>query len=600
MARPSRQSTSNEAQPKKTINKEKLRHALKIFSYVLPYKWAFIAGMLFLALGSLIFLVIMALPGQILNAINGQAPYGLTLNRIFFLLLILLGIQSVFSYFRVQLFAIVSERSLAQVRKDLYAKLITLGIPFFEERRVGELTSRITNDVAQVQTVVSLTLAEFIRQIILLIGAVVIILVRLKSLALIMFATVPAVVLLAMFFGKHIRKLMRARQDQLAQTNVIVEETMQSIQSVKAYTNEDFEWKRYVGQLNSAVDTALRAAHMRGLFAAFIIFVMFGALFFIIWRAAHLVSTGALLPGSLIDFAVYAAIIGTAIASLAGFYTEIISAVGATERILEILEKPSEVNLNKPTTPAPVFSGHISFKDVHFSYPTRPDIEVLKGINLDIQPGQRVALVGPSGAGKSTIVQLLLQFHQPDGGELLIDGKNAKSWDLQDYRQNIALVPQEVLLFGGTILENISYGKPDATEEEVIEAAKKANAWDFIAAFPEGLRTVVGERGVKLSGGQRQRVAIARAILKDPVILLLDEATSSLDAESEKMVQEALDVLMQGRTSLIIAHRLSTIREADCIYVIEKGRIVEQGTHAELSQLEGGLYNSLVRLQYHV
>jgi len=355
-----------------------------------------------------------------------------------------------------------------------------------------------------------------------------------------------------------------------------------------------------VNQLNSAVDTALRAAHMRGLFAAFIIFVMFGALFFIIWRAAQLVAAGELLPGNLIDFAVYAAIIGTAIASLAGFYTEIISAVGATERILEILEKPSEVGLATQAPNPPIISGQISFRDIHFSYPTRPDIEVLKGINLDISPGQRVALVGPSGAGKSTIIQLLLQFHQPDKGEIQIDGQKATSWDLQDYRRNIALVPQEVLLFGGTILENIRYGKPEASEEEVIEAAKKANAWDFIAAFPEGLQTVVGERGVKLSGGQRQRVAIARAILKDPVILLLDEATSSLDAESEKLVQEALDVLMQGRTSLIIAHRLSTIREADLIYVIEKGRIVEQGNHETLCQIEGGLYNSLVRLQYHL
>ncbi len=587
-------------EPQKTkLTKESLRRALKIFSYVLPYKWAFIGGLTFLALGSLIFLAIMSLPGQILNAIGGQASYGLTLDRIFVLLLILLAVQSIFSYLRVQLFAVVSERSLAHVRRDLYEKLITLGIPFFEERRVGEIISRMTNDVTQVQGVVSVTLAEFIRQIIMLIGAVVIIIVRLKSLALIMFTTVPAAVLLAMFFGRHIRKLMKARQDQLAQTNVIVEETMQSIQSVKAYTNEGFELDRYIKQLDIAVATSLRAAHMRGLFAAFIIFVMFGALFFIIWRAAMLVMDGVLLPGNLLDFAVYASIIGGAIASLASFYTEIISAVGATERILEILEKPSELDLAQPSETRQVrFEGQVRFKNVRFSYPTRQDMEVLKGISFDIEPGQRIALVGPSGAGKSTVVQLLLQFHRPGSGEILIDGKPAGSYDLRAYRSNIAIVPQEVMLFGGTIRDNILYGHPGAGEQEVIEAAQKANAWEFISAFPDGLDTVVGERGVKLSGGQRQRVAIARAILKDPAILLLDEATSSLDAESEKAVQDALDTLMEGRTSIIIAHRLSTIRQADCIYVIENGRIVEQGTHSELSLMEDGLYNSLARLQF--
>lgn len=592
-------SGKDEEKPK--LSKEKLRKALKIFSYVLPYKWAFIGGMVFLALGSLMFLAIMKLPGEIFNVITGEARFGLSLGRIFVLVLILLAVQSVFSYLRVQLFAVVSERSMALLRKDLYEKLITLGIPFFEERRVGEITSRMTSDVTQVQGVVSITLAEFFRQIIILVGGIAIIVVTMKKLAVIMLLTIPAVMLLAMFFGRYIRKLMKQRQDQLAETNVIVEETMQSIQSVKAYTNEDFELRRYTTQLNAAVRTALRASHMRGLFAAFIIFVMFGALFFIIWEAAELTQAGELPKGGLLDFAVYAAIIGGAIASLGSFYTEIVSAIGATERILEILEQPSEVAL-APVPPGSRvrFAGHVQFKDVRFSYPTRRDVEVLKGINLNIEPGRRIAIVGPSGAGKSTIVQLLLQFHRPDGGEILVDGKPASSFDLHNYRQNIAIVPQEVMLFGGTIRDNILYGRPDATEEELMAAARQANAWEFISAFPDGLDTIVGERGVKLSGGQRQRVAIARAILKDPAILLLDEATSSLDAESEKTVQEALDVLMEGRTSIIIAHRLSTIREADRIYVIENGRVVEEGTHAELSLMEEGVYNSLARLQFEI
>jgi ABC-type multidrug transport system fused ATPase/permease subunit len=421
------------------------------------------------------------------------------------------------------------------------------------------------------------------------------------KLALIMLATVPIVVVSAMFFGRYIRKLMRARQDQLAATNVVVEETMQSIQTVKAYTNEAFEVLRYGKSLTEMVRISLKAAQMRGLFAAFIIFVMFGALFFIIWQAARMVEQGEMLKGDLLDFAVFTGIIGTAIASLGNFYTEIVSAVGATERILDILDQPSEIEIPAVAAPiAPRFKGEISYQDVRFSYPSRKDMPVLKGISFDIAAGQKIALVGVSGGGKSTIVQLLLQFYTTDSGKILVDGQSIYDYDLTLYRQNIAIVPQEVMLFGGTIRENIAYGRPGATDEEIIEAARQANAWDFISSFPEGLDTIVGERGVKLSGGQRQRVAIARAILKDPSILLLDEATSSLDAESEKVVQEALNKLMVGRTSIIIAHRLATIRDVDCIYVLENGVIIEKGTHDELSAIEDGAYNSLAKLQFEL
>jgi ATP-binding cassette subfamily B protein len=337
---------------------------------------------------------------------------------------------------------------------------------------------------------------------------------------------------------------------------------------------------------------------MRGLFAAFVIFVMFGALFFIMWRAALMVQSGDMLRGDLVDFVVFTGIIGGAIASLGSFYTEIVSAVGATERILDILEEETEVEARESEGQAGDLRGHIVYRDVHFSYPTRKDVEVLKGINLEIQPGEKVALVGASGAGKSTIVQLLLQFYQVDEGDILVGGKSVYEYDLIDYRRNIAIVPQEVLLFGGSIRENILYGRPDATDEQIREAARKANALDFIESFPEGLETRVGERGVKLSGGQRQRIAIARAILKDPKILLLDEATSSLDAESERLVQDALNTLMEGRTSIIIAHRLSTIRDVDCIYVLEKGKVIEKGTHDILSAQENGAYSNLARLQF--
>jgi len=581
------------------LSKDKLRRALHIFKYVLPYKWAFILGMIFLSAGSLIFLGIMKVPGEIFNVISGESSYNLSLNQLFLVIIGLLALQSLLSYFRVQLFAIVSEKSMALLRKELYQKMVSLPITFYEERRVGELTSRITNDVTQVQGVVSITLAEFIRQIIILVGGIFIIVFTMPRLALIILATFPLVVVGAMFFGRFIRKLMRERQDQLAQTNVVVEETMQSIQTVKAYTNEWYELKRYVKNLNEAVRVSLRAAHMRGLFASFIILVMFGALFFIMWKAAQMVQAGDLPKGGLVDFVVFTGIIGGAIASLGNFYTAIVSAVGATERILDILDMDGELKVKEERTVSTLkLQGEVEYRNVHFSYPTRKDIEVLKDVNFKIEPGKKIALVGASGSGKSTIVQLLLRFYGLDQGEILIDGKEVSAYDLLEYRQQMAIVPQEVLLFGGTIKENILYGKPDATEAEVKNAAQMANAWEFINGFPEGLETIVGERGVKLSGGQRQRIAIARAILKDPAILLLDEATSSLDAESEKVVQDALNVLMEGRTSIIIAHRLSTIRDVDQIYVIEDGRIVEQGTHSELSIMEEGAYNTLAKLQF--
>lgn len=582
------------------FDKGQFNRSLKIFSYMLPYKWSFIIGMVLLFLGSGIFLAIMKVPGEIFNIIDGQSKYDISVNQLFIALVILLGLQSLLSFLRVQLFAIVSEKSTASLRRELYEKLITLDIPFFEKNRVGELTSRISNDVAQVHNVLSITLAEFFRQIIILVGGIGLIIYTMPRLALIMLFTFPVVVIAAMFFGRYIRDLMKARQDELAQTNVVVEETIQNIQDVKTYTNEKYEVNRYVERLNNAVRVALKAATMRGLFSSFIILVMFGALFFIMWRAAIMVQNGDMYSGDLVDFVVYTGLIGAAIASLGSFYTQLVSAIGASDRLLDIMQEDSEINLTAAPQDDVRFSGALSFNSVSFHYPTRPDIEVLKNISFSVQPGERIALVGASGAGKSTIMQLLLQFYHTSNGNISIDGKDITDYALSDYRRNFGLVPQEVLLFGGTIKENIAYGNPDATEEQIIEAAKQANAWNFISSFPEGLETLVGERGVKLSGGQRQRVAIARAILKNPAILLLDEATSALDAESEKAVQEALDNLMENRTSIVIAHRLSTIRNVDCIYVIEDGKIIEKGTHNELAAIEGGAYNTLAKLQFEI
>ncbi len=585
------------------ISGAKFRRSLGVFKYVLPYKWYFISSMIILAVGSLVFLAIMQLPGEVLNVINGEATHGYSINQIFIALAGLLLLQALLSFLRVRLQAIVSEKSMALLRQELFEKILGLSIPFFEQRRVGELTSRITNDVTQIQGVFALTLAEFLRQIIIFIGGTVYILFTMFKLALISLATFPLVVVSAMFFGRYIRKLTKQRQDQLAQSNVVVEETLQSIHTVKAYTNEAFELERYNKSINETVRISLKTATMRGLFAAFLITVMFGALFFIIWRAALLVQAGELPIGDLFSFVVFTGIIGAAIASIGNFYTEIVAALGAADRILDILEDTdseeaaTHLSVNGRAEPRRL-EGNISYTNVEFSYPSRPDIPVLRGLDMHLSAGTKIALVGASGSGKSTIVKLLLRFYPLEQGNITVDGRSIWDYDLHFYRNQIALVPQEVLLFGGSIRENIAYGRLEATEEEIREAAKQANALDFIEAFPEGLDTLVGDRGIQLSGGQRQRVAIARAILKDPAILLLDEATSSLDAESERLVQEALDRLMQNRTSIIIAHRLATIREADCIYVIDQGRIIESGTHEVLSAIPNGAYNALAKLQF--
>ncbi len=591
----------NTEKVRKKITKEQLNSSAKIFRYMMPYKWSFIIGLFLLTGSSLLFMIFPGAAGEMANKAAGRPTKILTFDLwqygLFFLVLLI--IQGVTSYFRTVLFANVSEKGMADVRKALYQKLISQNITFFEKRRVGELTSRLTTDVEQLQAAFSITLAEFVRQIVILISGIIILAWLTPRLALIMLMTFPVVVVSAIVFGRYIRKMSKKRQDYLAETNIIVEETFQSFSVVKSFTNEWFEILRYGKSVDKVVGISLRFAKIKGLFFIFIITVLFGAIFFILWQGALLVADGQMEVGDLFSFILYTGLIGGAIGGLGNLYTALSSAMGATERIQEILETESEVETKQIVlTSEQRFQGDIEYQNVQFAYPTREDIEVLKGIDLKIKAGQKVALVGMSGSGKSTIIQLLLQFYKVAAGQIKVDGKDIYDYDLSVFRQNIAIVPQEVLLFGGTIRENILYGKPHATEAEVIEAAKQSNAWDFVSGFPEGLETIVGERGIKLSGGQRQRIAIARAILRDPAILLLDEATSSLDAESEKVVQDALNKLMEGRTSIIIAHRLATIREVDCIYVLDDGKIVEQGTHDELSMMDNGAYSGLAKLQF--
>jgi ATP-binding cassette, subfamily B, bacterial len=585
-----------EAQKPK-LSWSKVKESLKLFSYIRPYRSHFIIGIILLALSSAVFFVFPYSIGLSMDVAEGKSKIPVTLNQIGLGLLVVLLLQSVISYFRVTTFAVVSEKGTADLRKAIYEKIVRLPIVFFEKNRVGDLVSRINNDVEKLYNVFSFVLAEFLRQLILLLGCVIFMAMSSFKLFAVMFLTFPVIVIGAMIFGRMVRKLSKERQELLAQTSTILDETLQSIHAVKAFANETFETLRYGRGNDTVVGISMKFARSRALFAAFIISMLFGALFFVIMSAMLMVQKGELTAGEVIQFATLTALMGGAIAGLGNFYTELVGAIGATERIREILETPTETDaIARKNMPAGRLHGRIEFENIHFSYPTRTDVEVLKGVSFSISPGEKVAIAGQSGAGKSTIMQLLLQLHAPTSGQIMVDGRPQYDYELTSYRNNFGIVPQEVILFGGSIRENILYGKPDATDAEVKQAAKEANALEFIEKWPEGLDTVVGERGIKLSGGQRQRIAIARAILHNPSILLLDEATSSLDAESESLVQEALDRLMEGRTSIIIAHRLSTIRDVNRIYVLDKGHIVETGTHQELIAQTGGLYASLARL----
>jgi ATP-binding cassette subfamily B protein len=579
------------------INWGGLRTTLDLFSYLKPYKGTFITGLIFLALSTGTSLAFPKLVGSIIEVIEGKSEY--TINQITVFLFFILICQALFSYYRIYLFTKVSELAMNNIRTDVFSKIITLPISFLEQRRVGELTSRITSDVSQLQGLLSFTLAEIFRQVATLIVGVSILFYTSWKLTLFMLATFPVLVVASMFFGRHMRRLSKKAQDELAAANVVAEETLQSVNVVKAFTNENLEVKRYKTILDRVVDLSLYAASFRGGFVSFIIFALFGGIVGVIWYGAELVQAGEFGLSDLFTFILYTTFIGASISGMGDLYAQINKTIGASERLFEILQEDAEVIIaDSDTTPTSVIVGNISYQDVHFSYPSRMDLPVLQGISFNIQSGEKIALVGYSGAGKSTIIQLLMRFYDYQSGAITIDGKLLSEYGITELRKNIAIVPQEVMLFGGTIYENIAYGKPSASRDEVYDAARRAHALEFIDSFPEKFETVVGERGIKLSGGQRQRVAIARAILKDPKILILDEATSSLDAESEKLVQIALDELMKNRTTIVIAHRLATIRKVDTIYVIREGRIAESGSHQELTLLDNGLYANLIKLQF--
>ena len=604
MARYSRNDQAGVELPKAKLDRESVRQALELFRYLRPYRGRFGAALAALFTGSLLTLAFPYLAGSIVDAavLRTQGRGSMAgVDRTAALLMGILALQASLSYFHFLSFVTVGQRSLVDLRRDTYARLISLPMTFFAQRRVGELASRLSADLIQIEDTVISILPQLLRQSTLLVGGIALIAVTSLKLTGLMLVSLPVLTVVAVGFGRKTRQIAREAQDRLADTATIVEETLQGIVSVKAFANEGYELNRYHEGLGRFLAATLRGARLRAAFIAFIVFALFGSIVLVLWAGARLLQQGEITFGNLTRFILYTTFVAGAMGQFAELYSQLQKAIGATQRVRELLREAGEVEvIQTPARPSslPRLHGAVAFEDVHFTYPSRPGAEVLQAISLAASSGQRIALVGPSGAGKSTLISLLLRLYDPSAGRLMIDGQDARNYPLTALRGQMSMVPQEVLLFGGSIAENIAYGKPGASATEIEQAARQANAHEFIQGFPEEYATLVGDRGLKLSGGQRQRIAIARAILKDPAILILDEATSSLDSESERLIQEALETLMRGRTSFIIAHRLATVRHADRIIVIAGGRVVESGTHDELQARADGVYHRLAALQF--
>ncbi|MFY8077502.1 MAG: ABC transporter ATP-binding protein [Flavobacteriales bacterium] len=598
--------------PKKKISKATISSALGLFRYLKPYAFSFFIGMLLLVVSGLLVIVITALLGFLLTP-NAQAALpggaltksilaaihwegeGMT-SKTLVALVGLLIIQGVFSFFRVYLFSYVSENAMLALRKDTYSRIIRMPIQFYNERRVGDLSSRITSDITAIQETLTTTLAEFLRQSVIIFVGVGWLVSYSPYLTLVMLGTLPVIIVVMVFFGRYIKKLSKETQDKVAESGVVLNETFTGVVSVKSYSNEPYEISRYYKRILDVRANAMKSAIWRGMFGTFIIIFLFGTLGLVIGVGAHLQQTGQLPVEVLPQFIMLTGLIAGSIGGLAAQMGSLQRSLGIIDSVMEILAMDPEEIPEEETAVEKHFNGTFEFKNVSFNYASRAEMAVLKDVSFEVKEGEQIALVGASGSGKSTIANLLLRFYEATEGTILFDGTPSSDWKLHDVRKSMAYVPQEVLLFGGSIRENIAYGKPSATDEEIKSAAIRANAWEFIEQFTEGWDTIVGDRGIQLSGGQRQRIAIARAILKDPKLLILDEATSALDTENERAVQLALDELMKNRTSLVIAHRLSTIRNATKIIVLEGGHIVETGTHEEL-MLKDSAYLKMVELQ---
>lgn len=584
-----------QAPPPTSASRRDFRQLGRLLAYTRPYR----LGLLLAGLSSLIstgfFLAFPQLVSRMLDASIFEQGNLTQIDRYTLLLVLVFAGQALFTGLQNYLFARSGEGVVADLRRHLFSHLLSLSPRFFENHKTGDITSRLTSDVTTVQGVVSNTLVQLFTTPLMFAATLAILFWTNWKLSSFILAVVPLVILVAIVFGRIMRRLSKAFQDKVAEANARAEESIGGIRVVQSFTAEKLEAERYSQLIGESYRTALRRALVSSGLSGVVFFTIFSALGLIFWYGGRLVSLGEITPGQLVSFILYAFSVATSVGTLAGIWSQVQSALGASSRIFELLDTPSE--LKEPENPYPLTTvrGEVRLEEVHFAYDERG--EILRGVSLTALPGQVVALVGPSGAGKSTLIALIPRFYDVTKGRITLDGVDIRQLRLKDLRRQIALVPQETLLFSGSIEENIRYGNPQASQAEVIEAAKAANAHAFISAFPQGYQTLVGERGVKLSGGQRQRIAIARALLKNPKILILDEATSSLDSESEVLVQEALDKLMQGRTTFVIAHRLSTVRNADQIVVLDKGQVVQQGTHEELLA-RGGLYKDLYELQF--
>ena len=586
----------------------------QISKYIAPHRFGFVLGIIIVSISAFLSLVVTRLWGQLggigVMGSEGAAPdteltaeaqmmqdMGLTgLESIGITIAIVLVIQAILSFSRVFIFANMTEKMMQAMREDAFEAIVSMPMDFYHDKRVGDLNSRISADITAIGETFTTSIAMLIRQLIVMVGGIAALTYFSVDLTLMMLATLPVAIIVAIFFGRFIRRLSKETQDEIASSNVIVQEILTGIVNVKAFANELYEKQRYSEKVSRVRTLAMKGAVGRGSFASFIILFIFGAITLVIFKGADLMQSGELASEHFFTFLLMTGLVAGSIGGLADQFSTIQKGMGSIESLMEIIGQKREINdIDTPINEVDL-SRNIELKNIDFHYTSRPDIPILRGLNLTINAGEQVALVGPSGAGKSTLASLLLRFQDPVKGSIEIDGKEVSSMDLRSYRKRIAYVPQEVILFGDDIKTNISYGNLNASEEEIREAAKRANALEFIEAFPQGFNTLVGERGIQLSGGQRQRIAIARAILRDPDLLILDEATSALDSVSETEVQNALEELMKGRSTLVIAHRLSTIKKAHKIAVIIDGAIAEQGTHEELMDL-GEAYFRQVKSQ---
>jgi ATP-binding cassette, subfamily B, bacterial len=588
--------------PKRTgESKSARKDAVKwILGYLRPHYKIFIPSILalfFTAGLSMVFpLVLKDLIGEPADAYkNGVDPAKILakINKDMIFLVCSLSLQAFIGFWRVKGFIRSVEAALNDMRRDIFRHLLNLPLAYFQEHRAGALSNRISSDLSYVRDTMLNTVPQAARQFVVLISSITLIFIFSWKLSLIMLACVPIVVLAVALTGRKVRGHTRAAQDSLAESATVVEESVQGIADVKAFANEKQEIGRYNKALTSFFQTTLKGANARAAFLAFIIFAMFGVIATVVWFGSHMLVRGEISNKEFIAFILFSIFVGASLGSFPEMVSQFQAMSGATERLRELMDTAPEQDGTRPT---PALSGELAVTGLSFSYPSRPDTKVLEDLSFEVPAGKHYALVGPSGAGKSTIFSLLLRLNRPDAGKVLFDGIDSSELQLAGLRHQIAVVPQEVMLFGGSIRENIEYGRLGATQQEIEDAAKQANAHDFISSLPEGYETTVGPRGTKLSGGQRQRIAIARAILANPRILLLDEATSALDTESERLVQEALNRLMEGRTTLVIAHRLSTVRHADQILVLSHGKLIESGTHDELIARQG-TYKLLVETQ---